>query len=94
MATYSSVCVCVCVCVYVCIYMYYICVCYIIYITEYLKGIYMCVCIYIHTFMNPMVRKISWRRKMAAHSSILAWKIPWTKEPGGLQFMRLQTNWT
>ena len=24
---------------------------------------------------------------MATHSSILAWKIPWTEEPGGLQFM-------
>ena len=24
---------------------------------------------------------------MAAHSSILAWEIPWTEEPGGLQFM-------
>ena len=24
---------------------------------------------------------------MAAHSSILAWRIPWTEEPGGLQFM-------
>ena len=23
---------------------------------------------------------------MATHSSILAWKIPWTEEPGGLQF--------
>ena len=28
--------------------------------------------------------------KMAAHSSILAWKIPWTEEPGGLQSMGLQ----
>ena len=27
---------------------------------------------------------------MATHSSILAWKIPWTEEPGGLQFMELQ----
>ena len=27
---------------------------------------------------------------MAAHSSILAWGIPWTKEPGGLQSMELQ----
>ena len=27
---------------------------------------------------------------MAAHSSILAWEIPWTEEPGGLQFMELQ----
>ena len=25
--------------------------------------------------------------EMATHSSILAWKIPWTEEPGGLQFM-------
>ena len=24
-------------------------------------------------------------KEMAAHSSILAWKIPWTEEPGGLQ---------
>ena len=27
---------------------------------------------------------------MVAHSSILAWKIPWTEEPGWLQSMRLQ----
>ena len=25
-----------------------------------------------------------------AHSSILAWRIPWTEEPGGLQSMELQ----
>ena len=25
--------------------------------------------------------------EMLAHSSILAWKIPWTEEPGGLQFI-------
>ena len=24
-------------------------------------------------------------KKMATHSSILAWRIPWTEEPGGLQ---------
>ena len=29
---------------------------------------------------------------MATHSSILAWRIPWTEEPGGLQSMRLQRN--
>ena len=28
--------------------------------------------------------------EMATHSSILAWKISWTGEPGGLQSMRLQ----
>ena len=26
-------------------------------------------------------------KERATHSSILAWEIPWTKEPGGLQFM-------
>ena len=29
-------------------------------------------------------------KEMAAHSSIHAWKIPWTEEPGGLQSMGLQ----
>ena len=27
---------------------------------------------------------------MAIHSSILAWKVPWTEEPGGLQSMGSQ----
>ena len=27
---------------------------------------------------------------MATHSSILAWEIPWTEEPGGLKSMALQ----
>ena len=34
---------------------------------------------------DPWVGKIPWRRKMATYSSILAWRIPWTEEPGGLQ---------
>ena len=29
-------------------------------------------------------------KEMATHSSILAWRIPWTEEPGGLQSMKLQ----
>ena len=28
---------------------------------------------------------------MASHSSILAWKVPWTEEPSGLQSMELQS---
>ena len=28
--------------------------------------------------------------EMATHSSILAWRIPWTEEPGRLQFMGSQ----
>ena len=31
---------------------------------------------------------------MATHSSILAWKIPWTKEPGGLQGLKDKTEAT
>ena len=30
------------------------------------------------------------KKGMATHSSILAWRIPWTEEPGGLQSMGLQ----
>ena len=33
---------------------------------------------------DPWVRKDSLVEKMATHSSILAWRIPWTEEPGGL----------
>ena len=29
-------------------------------------------------------------KEMANHSSVLAWEIPWTKEPGGLQPVELQ----
>ena len=28
--------------------------------------------------------------EVATHSGILAWRIPWTEEPGGLQFVKLQ----
>ena len=31
---------------------------------------------------------------MATHSSILAWRIPWTEEPGGLQSMGSQSTMT
>ena len=33
-------------------------------------------------------------KEMATHSSILAWKIPWTEEPGGLQSMGFQESET
>ena len=29
-------------------------------------------------------------KERATHSSIIAWRIPWTEEPGGLQFMGLR----
>ena len=33
-------------------------------------------------------------KDMATHSSILAWKIPWTEGPAGLQAMGSQKCWT
>ena len=42
------------------------------------------------------VQSLDWEdpleEEMATHLSILAWKIPWTEEPGGLQSMGLQKN--
>ena len=35
-------------------------------------------------------REDTMEKKMATYSSILAWKFPWTEEPGGLQSMGLQ----
>ena len=49
---------------------------------------------------NPPAKQETWvpslgqedplEKGMAAHSSIPAWRIPWTEEPGGLQSMGLQ----
>ena len=51
---------------------------------------------------NPLVMWETWLRSlgredlleegMATHSSILAWRIPWTEKPGGLQSMGLQSQ--
>ena len=51
---------------------------------------------------NPSAKQESWVRsldredpleeEMATHSSILAWRIPWTEKPGGLQSMGLQRD--
>ena len=42
------------------------------------------------------VRSLGWEdppeKEMATHSSTLAWEIPWTKEPGGLQSMGSQSR--
>ena len=41
--------------------------------------------------LETMVRSLGWEdpleKEMTTYSSILAWKIPWTEEPGGLQSM-------
>ena len=46
------------------------------------------------TMRETRVRSLGWQdlleKEMATHSSILAWRIPWTEEPGGLQSMESQ----
>ena len=43
---------------------------------------------------ETQVQSLGWEdpmeEGMATHSSILAWRIPWTEEPGGLQSIGLQ----
>ena len=50
---------------------------------------------------ETQVRSLGWenplREHMATHSSILAWRIPWTEEPGGLQSLglhRVRHDWS
>ena len=46
------------------------------------------------TMQETWVQSLGWEdpleKGMATHSSILAWKIPWAEEPGGLQSMGFQ----
>ena len=43
---------------------------------------------------NTQIQSLEWEgpleEEMATHSSILAWKVPWTEEPSGLQSTGLQ----
>ena len=42
------------------------------------------------TWVRSLGQKDPLEKEMATHSSILAWEIPWTDGPGGLQSMRSQ----
>ena len=48
----------------------------------------------LHPMWETRVQSLGWEdpleKRMATHSSILAWKIAWTEEPGGLQSMESQ----
>ena len=49
----------------------------------------------LHVVSTPGIRHVV-KKAMVPHSSTLAWKIPWTEEPGGLQSMgsqRVRHNW-
>ena len=42
------------------------------------------------TLVRSLGREDPLEKEMATHSSILAWRIPWTEEPSGLQSTGLQ----
>ena len=44
-------------------------------------------------WVQPLSQEDPLEKKMATHSSILAWEIPWTEEPGGLQY-GVAKSWT
>ena len=44
------------------------------------------------TWVQSLSQEDLLEKEMATHSSILAWRIPWTEEPGGLQSMGLQES--
>ena len=39
------------------------------------------------TWVQSLDQEDPLEKEMATHSIILAWRIPWTEEPGGIQFM-------
>ena len=71
----------------------------------------MCLCVHCspvvaQTVKNPPAKQETWvwslgqedalKKGMASHSSVLAWRIPWTEEPGGLPSMgsqRVRHDW-
>ena len=44
------------------------------------------------TWVQSLGREDPLEKEMATHSSIIAWEIPWTEEPGGLQFHGVTTE--
>ena len=44
------------------------------------------------TWVQSLGQEDTLEKEMATHSSSLAWKIPWTEEPGGLQSMGSQSQ--
>ena len=70
---------------------------------------YVYICVYLSSLVAQTVKNLpavqetqvpgserSLEKEMATHSSIFAWRIPWTEEPGGLQFIgsqRVRQDW-
>ena len=44
------------------------------------------------TWVRSLGREVPLEKEMATHSTVLAWRIPWMEEPGGLQSTGLQSE--
>ena len=62
-------------------------------------AVWQSICLPMQEMLETWVRSLGWEdpleEEMTTYSSILAWRVPWTEGPGGLQFTRLQPggNW-
>ena len=45
------------------------------------------------TWVRALGQEDPLEKEMATHSNMLAWRIPWTEEPGGLQSTGKQESW-
>ena len=86
------ICVCVCRCVFVLLsaprYLYMVeCVfvCVYMYLASPVAQTVKCLSAVQETRVQSLDREDPLEKEMAAHSSILAWRVPWTEELGGLQ---------
>ena len=91
MHTHTCVCICICICICVYIYMY-------IYMSHLGSSV---------VKNLPVIQELEemhvwslgqedpWEKDMATRSGILAWRIPWTEEPGELYIVhRVTKSWT
>ena len=58
---------------------------------------YLCIMSQSQSIYKKLLLLINVEKELATHSSILVWRIPWTEEPGSLQFMgshRVRHDWS
>ena len=83
---YTYLCTCVCVCIYMCTPLQYSWASLVAQTVKNLSAMQ-------ETRVQSLGLEDPLEKGKATHSSVLAWRIPWTEEPGRLQFLGLQ-SWT
>ena len=82
-----------CMCVYIYIYIY-VCIYILSTTTVFRASLVAQMAKNLPAMQETQVQSLGWKdpleKGLTTHSSILAWRIPWTEEPSGLQSMGLQ----